>query len=1141
MKDFWNILGLEPTKDVSAIKRAYAQRARACHPEEDQEGFLRLREAYQAALAWAEGPPAPSAAGRPQGNSREDNRGGLREDSGAPARSAGGNGGWFLPDEAPENLPNPYQNHEAVRRFMELYTGKQRRDLKLWMDYFTSADFLDAGWDSRFTALLLEKITEVERTLPPGKEFLLWLCTAYQFSVKEDLAVNKEQRRIEKRERQMKLCPGAKFDGMNSILRIAAKGPLPKRPGGDELALLESFKDYRHLVRLAESGAWNQQALEEFQEILRHYIPFYIKDRCDPKADPDYQRHPAGLRLLLHFFRREDLPEELYRNVWQRLDLKSALMGRAKILYGPLRELVTERVPGIAGEVPENFLQLNRDHDAYRARIKEHPEREDEESAAFFQRENLQKALRSRRFVAEQLLTYTNWRREGMGEGLIRRMLDFYRAHPEIPGAAQAVAGLEGDLLTKAAQRRNQEDAQAEGLPYYVPLTLRNRPLFRHWLNTGFYSAQDPRTGTPLLAYLNKLLPYQEAWSRRFVSREDGSPPPRTAAAAMGRIEIDFYLRHMEFRVSGKPAYRPCLFWEETAAEGGDWFFFMLPLTAAPESQFDGVSQEIYRRLASTAAPKKDQALIAQCLAGYVCRLPADEYTGQPLPPERALPMELFMEDGDQLYGCSWYEGERTLTLFKQTSTGRRVQKQREMEPGQENAVETARRMLAEALSPMRFNLYRQELPWNVYFTGGDGLEQTLTRPDLIDQEHLKAEAAELLDLEELPETLAEWVAARVRPVPEPDEEEEPEAEELSITKEDLRSLLERSGNEMPEGVREWAVEQLKPVPELQAEEKPAEEKKPLTEEDLQFQLARYGKGELRRLELRWCAGKLVLLKEAAGCACLYFEDTWQHDDIWYALLSKPEVYRTVESDEVVHVPFGMGKLADYCVHESPSSVLRELDRVFMQLAAGRPQAQGAGGWLWTSNVSQRNGRHKLLMAQQKLAGFPPNRSRDGLNASFVFSRYPAWMETEALEGERNLSEIKSGSYGMASTGLFQFMREQLARLRLTWNFKTPEGGTYQRHLVLLRDGGRFLLAWLQDDRERADFYMAETPSESAEESILGSPVPARLIHRDMKSIRNGVDLLLDDIDFTEPVAKRLFIPAASRPYPELRALLVRD
>ena len=35
--DIWNILGLEPTQDVSAIKRAYAQKTRDCHPEEDPE------------------------------------------------------------------------------------------------------------------------------------------------------------------------------------------------------------------------------------------------------------------------------------------------------------------------------------------------------------------------------------------------------------------------------------------------------------------------------------------------------------------------------------------------------------------------------------------------------------------------------------------------------------------------------------------------------------------------------------------------------------------------------------------------------------------------------------------------------------------------------------------------------------------------------------------------------------------------------------------------------------------------------------------------------------------------------------------------------------------------------------------------
>ena len=55
MDELWTVLGLEATKDVSAIKRAYAEKAKTCHPEEDPEGFMKLRQAYQAALAYAEG------------------------------------------------------------------------------------------------------------------------------------------------------------------------------------------------------------------------------------------------------------------------------------------------------------------------------------------------------------------------------------------------------------------------------------------------------------------------------------------------------------------------------------------------------------------------------------------------------------------------------------------------------------------------------------------------------------------------------------------------------------------------------------------------------------------------------------------------------------------------------------------------------------------------------------------------------------------------------------------------------------------------------------------------------------------------------------------------------------------------------
>ena len=103
--DIWNILGLEPTQDVSAIKRAYAQKTRDCHPEEDPEGFMRLREAYQAALDCAQGDGAPAGQAEPEAG-----RG--AEGQERPAA------GWTL--EEPEEGLNPFEDSEAIRQFLEL-------------------------------------------------------------------------------------------------------------------------------------------------------------------------------------------------------------------------------------------------------------------------------------------------------------------------------------------------------------------------------------------------------------------------------------------------------------------------------------------------------------------------------------------------------------------------------------------------------------------------------------------------------------------------------------------------------------------------------------------------------------------------------------------------------------------------------------------------------------------------------------------------------------------------------------------------------------------------------------------------------------------------------------------------------------
>lgn len=50
--NFWSILGIQPTKNLKDIKRAYAKQSKVYHPEDDPENFQRLQKAYQEALTW---------------------------------------------------------------------------------------------------------------------------------------------------------------------------------------------------------------------------------------------------------------------------------------------------------------------------------------------------------------------------------------------------------------------------------------------------------------------------------------------------------------------------------------------------------------------------------------------------------------------------------------------------------------------------------------------------------------------------------------------------------------------------------------------------------------------------------------------------------------------------------------------------------------------------------------------------------------------------------------------------------------------------------------------------------------------------------------------------------------------------------
>ena len=59
--NIWEILGIEPTRDQGAVRRAYAAAAAARYnPEEHPEEFLAVRQAYEQALAFARSAEEPA-------------------------------------------------------------------------------------------------------------------------------------------------------------------------------------------------------------------------------------------------------------------------------------------------------------------------------------------------------------------------------------------------------------------------------------------------------------------------------------------------------------------------------------------------------------------------------------------------------------------------------------------------------------------------------------------------------------------------------------------------------------------------------------------------------------------------------------------------------------------------------------------------------------------------------------------------------------------------------------------------------------------------------------------------------------------------------------------------------------------------
>lgn len=134
-------LGIEPTKDKTQIKKAYAEKAKICHPEEHPEEWQILHTAYQNALAYAKKQPVRgNAAGISHGESSY--RGQNKESTDSGTEYAKMVKQEFMPPAKPDHKsaegPVQEDNYEDIFENLTSYVFQEKHDWKLETQHILS-------------------------------------------------------------------------------------------------------------------------------------------------------------------------------------------------------------------------------------------------------------------------------------------------------------------------------------------------------------------------------------------------------------------------------------------------------------------------------------------------------------------------------------------------------------------------------------------------------------------------------------------------------------------------------------------------------------------------------------------------------------------------------------------------------------------------------------------------------------------------------------------------------------------------------------------------------------------------------------------------------------------------------------------
>lgn len=164
MNDFWKILGIAPTEDVKVIRRAYASLSRGIHPEDDEQEFLKLKGAYETAMAWVKSKKSKKT---------------------LPIRALGslpvvGDSQSQLFKLFPQE--REFSGNPAFEEFTHLYFVVGEPSESRWKQFFTSADFLDVFLEEGFLLHLTKLLRESTGVIISFYKYLFLVYQVYPAS-----------------------------------------------------------------------------------------------------------------------------------------------------------------------------------------------------------------------------------------------------------------------------------------------------------------------------------------------------------------------------------------------------------------------------------------------------------------------------------------------------------------------------------------------------------------------------------------------------------------------------------------------------------------------------------------------------------------------------------------------------------------------------------------------------------------------------------------------------------------------------------------------------------------------------------------------------------------------------------------------